>query len=82
MKQETVTVSYAGRAVTYDRASLADLTPGFAITIHRSQGSEYPFVIIPIHESQGAMLTRELLAECEIQIADLGRVARATAGDA
>jgi ATP-dependent exoDNAse (exonuclease V) alpha subunit len=49
------------RRVTYDRDSIADLTPGYAITIHRSQGSEYPFVIIPIHESQGIMLTRELL---------------------
>jgi exodeoxyribonuclease V alpha subunit len=58
---ETVVVRFDDRRVTYDRDSIADLTPGYAITIHRSQGSEYPFVIIPIHESQGIMLTRELL---------------------
>jgi exodeoxyribonuclease V alpha subunit len=58
---ETVMVRFGDRRVKYDRDSVADLTPGYAITIHRSQGSEYPFVIIPIHESQGIMLTRELL---------------------
>ncbi len=58
---ETVTVKFGERAVTYSCASLLQLTPGFAITIHRSQGSEYPFVIIPIHESQQPMLSRELL---------------------
>jgi exodeoxyribonuclease V alpha subunit len=54
-------VRFGGRSVTYPRSAFASLTHGFAITIHRSQGSEYPFVIIPVHESQGAMLTRELL---------------------
>jgi exodeoxyribonuclease V alpha subunit len=58
---ETVAVRFGDRVVTYSRATLPHLTPGFAITIHRSQGSEYPFVIIPIHESQQPMLSRELL---------------------
>jgi UvrD-like helicase C-terminal domain len=40
---------------------ISDLAHGYVITIHRSQGSEYPFVIIPIYESQSAMLSRELL---------------------
>jgi ATP-dependent exoDNAse (exonuclease V) alpha subunit len=56
-----ITVRFGDRRVTYDQDSLADLAPGYAITIHPSQGSEYPFVIIPIHECQGIMLTRELL---------------------
>jgi exodeoxyribonuclease V alpha subunit len=56
-----ITVRFGNRSVTYDQNSFLDLAPGYAITIHRSQGSEYPFVIIPIHESQGIMLTRELL---------------------
>jgi exodeoxyribonuclease V alpha subunit len=59
--EKTVTVSFGGRSVTYQQGSTADLTFGSAITIHRSQGSEYPFVIIPVHESQSVMLTRELL---------------------
>jgi exodeoxyribonuclease V alpha subunit len=58
---ETITVRFGDKCVAYDQDSLADLTSGYAITIHRSQGSEYPFVIIPIHESQGIMLARELL---------------------
>lgn len=58
---ETVTVRYGERDVIYTSASLPQLTHGFAISIHRSQGSEYPFVIIPIHESQYPMLNRELL---------------------
>src|SRR5262249_52976467 len=57
----TVTVKFGEREVKYSRGSLPQLTTGFAITIHRSQGSEYPFVIIPIHESQQPMLSRELL---------------------
>jgi len=58
---ESVTVKFGEREVKYSRASLPQLTPGFTITIHRSQGSEYPFVIIPVHESQQPMLSRELL---------------------
>lgn len=58
---DKVCVRYGKREVTYNKASLDDLTHGFAITIHRAQGSEYPFVVIPLHESQSIMLTRELL---------------------
>jgi exodeoxyribonuclease V alpha subunit len=58
---ETVTVKYGEREVIYTPTSLPQLTHGFAISIHRSQGSEYPFVIIPIHKSQYPMLNRELL---------------------
>lgn len=59
--EETVCVRYGAREVKYDKAALDDLTHGFALTIHRAQGSEYPFVVIPLHESQSVMLTRELL---------------------
>lgn len=58
---ETVTVRFGERRVEYRQTSFAELSHGFAITIHRSQGSEYPFVVIPIHESQSVMLSRELL---------------------
>jgi exodeoxyribonuclease V alpha subunit len=59
--EKSATVRFGERGVRYHQSAFADLTFGFAITIHRSQGSEYPFVIIPIHESQSVMLTRELL---------------------
>lgn len=55
------TVRFGAREVIYSRTSLFQLTHGFAISVHRSQGSEYPFVIIPIHESLYPMLSRELL---------------------
>jgi exodeoxyribonuclease V alpha subunit len=58
---ETITVRFGERRVEYPQASFSELAHGFAITIHRSQGSEYPFVIIPVHECQSVMLTRELL---------------------
>jgi exodeoxyribonuclease V alpha subunit len=58
---EIVTVRFGERRVEYPQSSFEELAHGFAITIHRSQGSEYPFVIIPVHESQSVMLTRELL---------------------
>ena len=58
---ETVTVRFGERRVEYPQTSFSELAHGFAITIHRSQGSEYPFVIIPVHECQSVMLTRELL---------------------
>lgn len=61
VQEEKITVKFGERVVTYDHAFLDELTHGYAITVHRAQGSEYPFVIIPIHESQGAMLTRALL---------------------
>ena len=61
VEEDKVTVRFGERVVTYDQAFLDELTHGYAITVHRAQGSEYPFVIIPVHESQGAMLTRALL---------------------
>src|SRR5262245_24075144 len=61
VKSRTVTVRFGERRVEYPQTSFSELAHGFAITIHRSQGSEYPFVIIPVHESQSVMLTRELL---------------------
>ncbi len=58
---DEVTVQYGERLVNYARATLPQLTHGFAITIHRAQGSEYPFVVIPIHETQKPLLNRALL---------------------
>jgi exodeoxyribonuclease V alpha subunit len=58
---ETLTVRFGVRRIEYPQDRAEKLSHGFAITIHKSQGSEYPYVIIPIHESQSRMLTRELL---------------------
>jgi exodeoxyribonuclease V alpha subunit len=50
-----------GREVTYEFASLDEIVPAYACTIHKSQGSEYPCVVIPLHSTHYLMLQRNLL---------------------
>jgi exodeoxyribonuclease V alpha subunit len=51
-----------GDTVTYDFDELDDLTHAYAISVHRSQGSEYPFVVAPlVVDFGGIMLRRRLL---------------------
>jgi exodeoxyribonuclease V alpha subunit len=49
------------REVPYDGASLDELTLAYASTIHKSQGSEYPAVVIPFLTTHFVMLTKNLL---------------------
>ena len=53
--------SFEGRRVTYGFGELDTLVPAYATTIHKSQGSEYPAVIIPVLTQHYAMLQRNLL---------------------
>jgi exodeoxyribonuclease V alpha subunit len=53
--------NFDGRAVTYGFAELDTLVPAYAATIHKSQGSEYPAVVIPVLTQHYAMLQRNLL---------------------
>ena len=54
-------VSFDGRSVSYRLGELDTLVPAYAATIHKSQGSEYPAVIIPVLTQHYAMLQRNLL---------------------
>ena len=56
-----IVASFDGRSVTYRFGELDMLVPAYAATIHKSQGSEYPAVIIPIMTQHYAMLQRNLL---------------------
>jgi exodeoxyribonuclease V alpha subunit len=48
-------------AAEYDASELDELGLGYAISIHKSQGSQYPAVVIPIHQTHYLMLRRNLL---------------------
>lgn len=52
---------FDGKTVRFAQADLDELELSYACTIHKSQGSEYPVVVIPIHSSQYIMLKRNLL---------------------
>ena len=56
-----LTAIFDGRAVTYGFGELDTLVPAYAATIHKSQGSEYPAVVIPVLTQHYAMLQRNLL---------------------
>jgi exodeoxyribonuclease V alpha subunit len=56
-----VRVRFDEREVTYDTADLDELVLGYACSIHKSQGSEYPVVVIPVHTQHYIMLQRNLL---------------------
>ncbi len=54
-------VDFDGRSVTYDFDELDELALAYALTVHRSQGAEYPAVVIPLHQQQHRLLQRNLL---------------------
>ncbi len=54
-------VTVDGREVRYDLSMLDELTLAYACTIHKSQGSEYPCVVVPLHTQHYLMLERNLL---------------------
>ena len=56
-----VMVNFDGRIATYDVTELDELELSYAITVHKSQGSEYPVVVIPVYGCAPMLLNRCLL---------------------
>ncbi len=56
-----MTVVFDEKVVEYDFELLEDIEPAYAITVHKSQGSEYPTVIMPVCSAPPMLLTRNLL---------------------
>ncbi len=61
MENTRIDVDYDGRLVPYDFLELSELTLAYAISVHKSQGSEYPAVVIPLLTQHYIMLQRNLL---------------------
>ncbi|MFN6564266.1 MAG: ATP-dependent RecD-like DNA helicase [Nostoc sp. ChiSLP01] len=59
-EEQEVVVDYGGRPVVYDYADLNEITLAFATSIHKSQGSEFPVVILPLYMQHYVMLSRNL----------------------
>ena len=60
-EKETVTVDFEGKLVTYLFEQLPELEPAFAMTVHKSQGSEYQAVILAMAAAAPQLLTRSVL---------------------
>lgn len=60
-EERAATVNIDGREIHYDYTELDELVLAYAVSIHKSQGSEYPVVVIPIVTAHYIMLARNLI---------------------
>lgn len=61
LEDKTLTVDYGDQFVFYDQTDMEELMLAYALTIHKSQGSEYPIVVMPIANAHYFMLSKNLL---------------------
>jgi exodeoxyribonuclease V alpha subunit len=60
-KQDMVVISFDGIEVTYTRQDLNQITHAYCTSVHKSQGSEFPIVIMPVARTYYRMLRRNLI---------------------
>ncbi|XJZ26324.1 ATP-dependent RecD-like DNA helicase [Bacillota bacterium Lsc_1132] len=60
-KQDMVIISFEGNEVTYTRQDLNQITHAYCCSVHKSQGSEFPIVIMPVSRGYYRMLRRKLI---------------------
>jgi exodeoxyribonuclease V alpha subunit len=59
--EREITIDYEGREVIYDFGEMDQVSLGYAITIHKAQGSEFPVVVMPLAMQQYLLLQRNLI---------------------
>jgi exodeoxyribonuclease V alpha subunit len=59
--EQSMTVIFEGKPVEYDFGDLDELSLAYVLSIHKSQGSEFPCVVIPLHTQHYLMLQRNLI---------------------
>lgn len=60
LTEQTLLIDFDGRVASYDFMMADELELAYAITVHKSQGSEYPIVVIPLYRFTPKLLTRNL----------------------
>ncbi len=61
LDEREIVAEFSGRQIIMESDDLEDLTPAYACTIHKAQGSEYPAVVVVLHAQHHIMLQRNLL---------------------
>ena len=60
-ENQTIAIDFDGRQITYESSELTEIVLAYATTVHKSQGSEFKCIIMPIHTSHYPLLQRNLL---------------------
>jgi exodeoxyribonuclease V alpha subunit len=60
-EEQKIVVDYDGRPVSYEYSGLDEIVMAYAVSVHKSQGSEYPVIVMPILTQHYMLLQRNLL---------------------